>query len=289
MGSVKGKVWENPNSSKETGFFEGRVIAINPSKEELEKLLGTEVEKEVEYTSVDSDGKIKATVVFWLKNVKNGKLKSLRFYLKDEERTNSVREGEDKVRKKQYINTVGMTAWADSDTNLPSWFLGRPYRVANRGEEEFYNFVINWLNKLDLRDPESELYFDWGRLMRGDVRELKSQIKGDYDDTIVCLQTIKTVDKDGYPVDYEQIYNRKFLPGFVMKQIRLKSIDKNFITAAKNTNKNERSKLQKFVLDITDEQFGIREHFTLGELEEYDPSKNIMSGNKVISEDDADY
>lgn len=280
--SIKGKTRENKELIKETGFFEGQVVAVNPNKEELEKLLGTELDKDIEYTGTTEDGEKKLTISFWLKVTKTGRLKNLRFYLEDVERVSN-----DKV-KKQYINDVGATSWSDKEENLPDWFKQRQYRVARRGEEELYNFVINWLNKLDTKDAEAVLSFDWEKLIRGNVKEIKEQIGGEYEGTLVCLSYVRTVDKEGEVAEYEQVYNKEFLPGYVMKQIRLKKIDKPFIETAKSTERKKRSKLQKFVLNIVDDQYGIKDYYTLGELEEYDASKNIAARDDV-KEDDTSY
>lgn len=284
--SIKGKAREQKEFVKKTGFFEGEVIAINPTRDKLEKILSTTLEKDPEYLSKEEkDGKeiVKCSIVAWVKDVKSGELRNIRFFLKNVEK-----ENKDKT-KKQYINSVGMTTWADNEDNLQDWFVSRPYRVAHEGEEELYNFAVTWLNKLDTRDPETVLSFDWSKLIQGNVKEIADQITGEYSGTICCLVTMRTVDKEGQPMEYEQVYNKEFLPGYTMKQIRLRRIDDNFIEGAKATEKKKRSKLQKFVLNITDLQYGIKDHFTLGELTPYDSSKNITAGNAVISEDDTDY
>ncbi len=74
-----------------------------------------------------------------------------------------------------------------------------------------------------------------------------------------------------------------------MKQVRLKKVDADFITKAKATERKKRSLLQRFVLGVKDSQFGIKDYFTLGELEEYDPAKNPVAGDKVLAEDDTSY
>lgn len=281
--SIKGKAREEKLFVKETGFFEGEVVAINPSREKLEKLLNTTLEKDPEYLSKDENGKVRLNLTIWVKDVNTGKLRSTRFFLKDVERGNK-----DKT-KLQYINDVGMTTWADSEDNLQEWFKSRPYRVAHEGEEEMYNFAVTWLNKLDTRDAETVLDFDWSKLMKGNIKEIADQVGGEYAGTICQLVTMRITDKEGQPMEYEQVYNKEFLPGYTMKQIRLKKIDSAFIESAKLTERKKRSKLQKFVLNIMDSQYGIKDHFTLGELTPYDPSKNIASGDKIISDDDASY
>jgi len=284
--SIKGKAREQKEFVKKTGFFEGEVIAINPDREKLEKILSTTLEKDPEYLGKeDKDGReiVKLNIVAWIRDVKTGELRSIRFFLKDVEK-----ENKDKT-KKQYINDVGMTTWADDPKNLADWFTSRSYRVAHEGEEELYNFAITWLNKLDTRDAETVLAFDWTKLMRGNVKEIADQINGEYSGTICCLVTMRTVDKEGAPMEYEQVYNKEFLPGYAMKQIRLRKIDNSFIEGARGTEKKKRTKLQKFVLNIVDPQYGIKDHFTLGELTPYDSTKNITSGNSVIAEDDTSY
>jgi hypothetical protein len=281
--SIKGKAREQKEFVKKTGFFEGEVIAINPDREKLEKILGTTLEKDPEYLSTDENGTVKLNLVAWVRDVKGGELRNIRFFLKD-----VLRENKDKT-KRQYINDVGMTTWADTEKNLPEWFTSRQYRVAHEGEEELYNFAVTWLNKLDTRDVETILSFDWSKLMKGNVKEIADQIAGEYSGTICCLVTMRTTDKEGQPMEYEQVYNKEFLPGYAMKQIRLRKIDENFVDSAKATEKKKRSKLQKFVLSVTDAQYGVKDQFTLGELTPYDPSKNITAGNSPIADEDSSY
>jgi len=298
--SVQGKTKENVEFSKKTGFFEGKVVAINPNKEELAKMLGVEIENEPEYTVTEEvEGKEvkKAQIVFWLKDEveREGShgYRSARFWLKDLERTNAITEDElaagTKIRKKQYINSIGTTTWADKAENIQDWFKERSYRVAKIGEEELYGFIAAWLNKLDRQDKDTLLSFDWNRLINGNVKELKDQMGGEYDDTVVALVVVRSVDKDGEKKEYEQVYTRKFMPGFAMKQVRVKKVDADFIAKAKVTERKKRSMLQRFVLEVTDSQHGIKDYYTLGELEDYDPTKNPVASDKVLAEDDTSY
>jgi hypothetical protein len=277
--SIKGKARDQKEFVKETGFFEGEVIAINPTKEVLEKILATTLEKDPEYLGEDNGVK-RLNLTIWVKNVINGRLRNIRFFLKDVERTNKDNT------KKQYINDVGMTAWSDSESNLQDWFKSRPYRVAHEGEEELYNFAVTWLNKLDTRDADTVLHFDWSKLMKGNVKELSDQINGEYCGTVCPLVTIRTSDKEGQPIEYEQVYNKEFLPGYAIKQIRLRKIDDEFIEAARTTERKKRTKLQKFILNVTDPSYGVKDFYTLGEVVPYDASKNITAGNSVKFEDD---
>lgn len=299
MSAVKGKVRENQEFTKETGFFEGKVVAINPSKQELEKLLKRDLENDTEYVGSEilpahlgSKEVKKSQVVFWVEDVTTGKLRDIRFFLKDMDRvTSPAKEGEaPKVEKKQYINSVGVTTWSDSEDNLPDWFKERSYRVAKSGEEELYGFVVAWLNKLDRKDPDTLLSFDFKKLINGDVRELKAQMGCEYEGTIAPLVIVREVKKEGEEKKYfEQVYSKNVLPGFAMKQVRAAKIDSEFIQKAKNADRKKRSVLQRFVLDITDNQYGIKDFFSLGELEAFDPSKHPIASGKTLVEDDTSY
>lgn len=293
MSAVQGKVRENREFTKQTGFFEGKVVAINPSKEKIEKMLGTELDEDPVYIS-EEEGVAKAQIVFWIKDMKAEEgqgYRSVRFFLKDVQRENKISEEDKatKVKKKQYINSIGLTTWADNSANLPEWFVERDFRVAMEGEEELYGFVTAWLNQLDRKDKDTLLAFDFRRLIQGNIKELTELIGSDYEGTIVCLVTVRKVEKDGESKEYEQIYNRDFMPGFAMKQVRLKTIDAEFIERAKATERKKRSVLQRFVLKVTDSQYGIKDFYTLGELEEYDPTKNPVNSDKVLMDGDTEY
>lgn len=296
--SVQGKTKENVEFTKKTGFFEGKVVAINPTKSELEKMLSVEIDNEIDYTSTEEiEGKEvkRSQIVFWVKDEveREGShgYRSIRFFLKDLDRTNTIKPEEEgtKVRKRQYINSIGITTWADSVDNLQDWFKERDFRVARVGEEELYTFIGSWLNKLDRKDKDTLLAFDWKRLISGNVKELTDQIGGEYDATVVALVTIRVVEKEGEKKEYEQVYSRDFMPGFAMKQVRTKKVDADFIAKAKITERKKRSLLQRFVLGVTDSQFGVKDYYSLGELEDYDPTKNPVASDKVLAEDDTSY
>lgn len=291
MSAVQGPKRELKEFNKKTGFFEAQVVCFNPDRETLEKMLGVEIEKDPEYLSTDDKGNTKLNIVVWLKDVKTGDLHNVRFFLKDVIRENTVKDGEDKPKKKQYINDVGLATWADKEVNLPDWFKDRDYRLAHEGEEELYNFASNWLSEVDLRKPEAKLSFDWKKLMKGSVREIAEQSGGGYDKNIVCLSVVRTVSKDGEIKEYGQVYNREFLPEFVMKQIRMRTLsDEEFLDTALNTDKKKRSRFQKFFINVKDPKFGCKDYYTLRELEDYDPTKNVAASDKTsISEGDTSY
>jgi hypothetical protein len=110
--SIKGKAREQKEFVKKTGFFEGEVIAINPDREKLEKILGTTLEKDPEYLSTDENGTVKLNLVAWVRDVKGGELRNIRFFLKD-----VLRENKDKT-KRQYILILEMLRLSYHSTGL---------------------------------------------------------------------------------------------------------------------------------------------------------------------------
>ena len=282
--SVTGKVREVKEWKKSTGFFEAEVLCFNPDREKLEQLLGVTLDKDPEYLGQASeevelaDGSKKTIpytrldIVVWVKDVKTDAKRSIRFYLRDLPKIK-----QDKT-KAQYINNIGTLSWADKDENLPDWFKQRPFRKAHQGEENLYAFVTNWLGKVDFKDPDASLDFDWSRLMKGNVTELNQQINSDYAQTITCLCLISVNDKSGEKKEYEQVYNEGFMPGYCMKEVRLKTLsDDEYVKKAIATEKKKRSKLQRFMIDIFEPEHGIKDYFTTGELKEYDPKDNIVA------------
>lgn len=276
MSAVQGKLREKKDFSRQIGVFEGKVISINPSREELEKLLDTEIEKDPEYLKEDEkDGKQKLTVSVWLQDVLSKRLFNVRFFLKDAYRENK------NGSKFQYINTTGSTSWADEPANLPKWFLegGREHRKAHIGEEELYNFVKSWLNSLDMRDAESKLDFEWKKLMKGNIKEISDCIGCKFDESVVALATVRTAENnEGEAVDYQQVYNRKFLPGYTMKFFRVggRKIPKM---------------VTKFIEEVEDPEYGCKEFYglELKELHEYNPAENIATGDDTaVSTDGPD-
>lgn len=280
--SVQGKKREIKSFEKSVGLFESEVVAINPSREELEKLLGIpELKDDPIYLKEDEkDGAQKLNVTIWLKEVMSGQLFNVRFYLKD-----AYRENKDKT-KSQYINTSGSTSWADEPENLPAWFLkdDRENRKAHIGEEELYNFCRSWLAQLDTRDPDTKIEFDWKKLMKGNVKELidligDSEAEDNYTGTVVALATIRTADNaEGEPTDYQQVYNRNFLPGYTMRFFKLGG-------------KKRPKMVDKFIESVEDPEYGCKEFYglELKPLHVYNPEENIAREvSTAISEDGPD-
>jgi hypothetical protein len=289
MSNIGGKKRENtslPELVKKVGLFEATVIAVNPNLEEFKKILDIELKEDskiTEYLGITKDGNKYIRLDFWLEEVKNKDKFKVTFFLEDREREN--KDG----TKKQYINNVGVCAWADDPNNLPEWFSARDYRVAYIGEEEFYNFMRTWLSQLDYREAETVLQLDWKKLLKGNVRDIETEIDGEWCNNIVALATISTREKDGEIKEYQNIYNKAFLPQYTLKQFRIMNYAEAKVQENLKAKKPKDLKThERFVLNVTGE-YGCKDYFILKDIEEYNPEDNIAASDKVISEDGDDY
>lgn len=287
IGGKKREATSLPDFKKFVGLFEAKVIAVNPTTEEYKDLLNIELKedsKTTEYLGKSEDGNTTLRLEFWLEEVKTQNKLKVTFYLEDKEKTNKDET------KTQYINNVGVCSWAADVNDLPNWFMKREYRPAYIGEEELYNFLRCWLGNLDYREAETILEIDWKKLMKGNVKDLKNEIDGEWCTNVVALATIRTVVKDGEAKEYQGVYNKAFLPPYSLKQFKLVDYSKNDAISKLRFKKSADLKPhERFVVNVTGE-YGCRDYFILKDLVEYDPSYNMVASDAaMVSEDDADF
>lgn len=286
IGGNKRQSTGESNFSKKVGLFEAKVVAINPTIEEFKDKLGIELKedsKAVDYLGTSQDGNKTVRIDVWLEEVKNKDKFKVVFFLENKEREN--KDG----TKKQYINSVGSCSWADDENNLPKWFTEREYRVAYMGEEDLYNFMRTWLGDLDYRDAETTLQLDWTKLMKGNTKDLRDQINGEWCTNIVALATVKTVEKDGELKEYQGVYNKAFLPAYTLKQFRLIDFsNSNTLKQLREKKSKDLKPHERFVLGITGE-YGCKEFYTFKDIAEYNADDNLVASDKVLEEDDSDF
>lgn len=287
---IGGKKRENTGSGdsvKKVGLFEANVIAINPSIEEYKDKLGIELKedsKAAEYLGETKDGNSYLRIDVWLQRVNQDDKFKVSFFLEDKEREN--KDG----TKKQYINSIGMCSWAADENDLAEWFTkGRDFRVAYVGEEDFYNFMRTWLADLDYRDVDTVLQLEWKKLMRGNVKDLKDQINGEWSKSIVALATVIVKERDGDSKEYQGIYNKAFIGGYALKQFRLVDYgDRRTQESLKNKKPKDLKAHEKFVVNVIGE-YGCKDYYTLKDLQDYNADDNLVASDAFISEDGDDY
>jgi len=289
IGGKKRENTGNGDSTRKVGLFEANVVAINPTIEEYKEILGIDLKedsKAAEYLGETKDGNTYVRIDVWLKDVKDDTQQPLKvsFFLEDKEREN--KDG----TKKQYINSIGMCSWAGDENDLAEWFTKkRDYRVAYTGEEDLYNFMRTWLADLDYRDVDTVLQLEWKKLMRGNLKDLKDQINGEWCGTVGALATIIVKERDGESKEYQGIYNKAFLYGGSLKQFRLVDYsNKKTLESLKNKKPKELKNHEKFIVNVTGE-YGCKDYYILKDLQDYNPDDNLVASDAYISEDGDDY
>jgi hypothetical protein len=304
--SIGGKVREQKefaDFTKMVGVGEFEVVAVNPDAEQWQELTGQEPKedsKQFEYLGESEDGNKTVRISLYLREVKNKAIFNVSFFLEDRERENKE---EAEVRKHQWINDQGNCTWLPQnkkEKDLPEWFAkDRDVRIALSGEEELYSFLRAWLQKLDYRDASTVLALDTKKLFKGNVKDIRDQVGGEYSGTVLCLATVKTKEVDGQTKSYQVINNRNFLPGFNIKNFNKKftPADAQQITdVLKGEDKAAKKKIkpfERFIAQVLDAEYGVKEYFgsTLGLLQEYRESDDVAAGEAVanVADDDSSY
>lgn len=272
------------------GLTSVAIVAINPSRKELNKLLGREDkddDQEIDYVDEYNDvARVRMSI--WLRDQVNDNLYVHSFNILNKERMNKTED------KYQFINSTCTTSWVDEEENLPEWFthftdfktkevLGsKTYRKALQGEDELANLIRAWLGKLNWNHVDTEVEINTKDLFAGKFKELQAQIDGDYDTPFTILMGVRTVEpkegEEGETKQYQAIYGKSFLPGSFIKYI---NNDMKF--------PNERtSKIwNKFSEEVTGE-YGANFYTELEPLAEYDRSRDLAASAEKKQEVDAD-
>lgn len=287
--------------TKNVGVFEGKVVAINPSKLELENLLGTTIDKDVNYvgSKVENGETIQTLrLSFWLQDVVGKTLKNISFFVENRPRVN--RNG----NKYQYVNQVGRTAWGEisqDGADLPKFFTkftdkdkreigDASYRKALIGEEEVMNFVRCWLG-YDYFSPETNILLNWSKLFNGNYKELLDGLKSDLENTIVALATVRVV-RDPHTdeiKEYQSIYNKEFLPGYAIKMFRSVRYTPEKIDILRTKENKKLQPHERFILNISDREYGCKDRYTLDTLKDYKAEEFFENSDRILEEDSSEY
>lgn len=211
------------------GMAAFNIIAVNPTKKELEELQGRDIENEPEYKSKNDDGVDIIRVTFYAKTNPEAKINNgielmlpISFILTKADRVGQT------SGKTQVIDKYGRTAWATSEDlaskAIPQYASGpanisKDYRPAYQGEEYLINFLKDWLNipaPANFKDgkwvmksnPEdSEVSLDMEALFKGNVTELQELIKLAPAYLVKAAVGIRTTDEGK---QYQAVFTRKF-------------------------------------------------------------------------------
>lgn len=228
------------------GIAPARIIAVNPTKEELCKIYNSENIQEPEYTKTltDSDGKeYKQTrISFIAKTIaeKNNGIETtykLDFFVDERPFIGS------QSQKAQIIDKYGQTAWGTreeiANKKIPVFKNGMQanidadYRIAKRGEADLTDFIKVLLNIPSTRvymnqqwvpntavNPEDCLcrFENIDKIINGDVKELKSIVS-----SLSANQFVKIVVGVKTTVDNKQVnvVYKKVLPPYTRSYDRI--------------------------------------------------------------------
>ena len=264
-----------------TGVASVLVKGVNPTKEELEKFYGRDIENAPEYigvAEVNGEQVPQVRLDFLVEadpdKYKNAEgqpigLKSrVTLFLRKANRVSSA-------GKMQIIDKYGRTAWATPQEiearQIPVYGNGKPanidadYSLAYNGEEDLIKFLIAYLNipscqryvngKWVMNDatklPDSEAMLDHiDDYFKGDVKELKNILSYQPNNKVKVLFGVRTAE-DGR--QYQTVYTRMFLKNNVTDYSRLdREVQETKASGALSTSEFDVTELHEYVVTPTD-------------------------------------
>ena len=199
---------------KYEGFGISKVLAVNPTKKELEAILGREIANEPTYVGKDENGVDRVKLSFVMQTVadKNAGIDIItigNMWLKKQTRISQT-------GKTQMIDKYGTVKWlTKDDLKAPvEAFDNASARPTCNGEEELTNFLRTYLNlkqaikynkdtgvwsfvEGNLADCECRIE-NVGKLFTGDVSEIRSAIADVPNNTINALYYTSQVEDKEY-------------------------------------------------------------------------------------------
>ena len=252
------KVNKQTNSEKTLFVGTGLVtpLIFNPSRSELDKVLGIErdadYEEKPEFEYVKEDVSLKTkkrdaqgnvlkdeegndvedeiftkklTVTVWVKENKTEEVFPMNFTLYDVDDVSST-------GKIKFVTQHGKSTYVDSAENLPSWFTQTPgkkkftlnYRPAKRGEASLLEFLAAWTN-ISPFDIESSLFLDnEKKFWNGDMKELNNLITDFEDNSVMANFGVRTKEEEteegSTTKEYQAISTKAFCQSSFMKFFR---------------------------------------------------------------------
>jgi hypothetical protein len=225
-----GKPSEESSFKLYQGVGAFKVVAINPTKKELEDM-GRTVNEEPTYIGKNDKGETTARIQVYVvtnpdSSVNNGVQITTSFMFN---LTRAKRVGSDSG-KIQVIDKFGRTAWATQEdinnkaipvySNGPANISG-DYRPVAIGEENLVNFLIAWLNIPSVMEynrtnntftmrkdtEECEVSIDLAKIFSGDFSELQEIVKLAKEFEVKGAFGVRTTDKG----QYQAVFTRMFL------------------------------------------------------------------------------
>lgn len=266
------------------------VLGVNPTKTELEKLYGTELENDPIYvgeTEVGPEGdkkKVAQIRLDYIVKTDESKCNGIEMTTKVSMfLANEYKYTKDKS-KVQVINKYGECTWLPIENakagTIPenlSWFEAAEFRPAFIGEEELVNFIKSYLgvpnksykdgrtgNIVELKDKsDAEARLDKiTNYFKGDISELKNILALQPNNRIKVMFGVKTTDDNK---QYQAAYTQKFLKNSITDYSKLdKDLQDRKAAGALANTKFSICPLKEYTVEPTD--FGTTTSFDNSEV-----------------------
>jgi len=232
-----------------------KILAFNPSKKELENILGKELERDTDYSIRENpDGTKSRALSFWFEN-SEGKIISERIYISD--KPISTKDGE----KFKFINKVGQISYfaktSEEIANNPKvnkWYNPEGMRKLKEGEDTLYlllqQFVrydsraegANWCETMDSIELTADALYNGNY---DGMRKFISYIQSN-DNQLIVLHTVRRRETDeGIRYNQQLIFREETMfrttDGQVMEWMlgKLKDFRSNQLSAGYDITKSD--------------------------------------------------
>lgn len=300
-----------------------RVVAINPDADKIKVLYNQdEASKEPDYfgtKDMDVPDRIETGEV--IKVTKTIKTCRIDVFFEDTKTKSVVKKSfflQDRafvkkdLSKQQFINNLGKTAWVDDPANLPEKFTQLKdkqgvvletiaFHPAIMGEAELVGFLDQWLS---INKKKSyTLSVETDNFFKGNFRELQSLIESDISSSVMGIYTVRAQDTESGVQFYQDLW-KEFLPAFAIKFFdginftpeKLKAIaDKALSLKDKIDNKVKidnndwLANWEKYVLAITDSEYGCKDAYSLEMAHDFDPETHFTAQAATIDTESNEY
>lgn len=277
---------ESTGFQKSVGINEFTVVAVNPTRSQLNKILGiedTDEQQEKEYLS-DKEGVSQVKLEFWLKD-SNGNHTPVTYTVKNAPSVS-------KADKPQFMNKMGDSSYAEGEMFLAEWFTNESkwtvknggLRKAFIGEAKLYEFLRAWQNRIEFdkvtKKPKiDEFSIDLKPVFKGNFKELQAMVGSELAGSVIMCQEVRVVDKEGEVKEYQGVYPYAVMPGYRAK------IVKNAI----GTGKWDTKALVNFKESIERSSNFYSNTGDLHWSQPYQPGANLATKSTEIATDDSSY
>lgn len=171
------------------------VIAVNPTKSELENILN------IKEGSIKKEPSYEGNLTFYLKSPKVDEFFSVIFWISDKHRHNNSGD------KAEFINNSAQTAWgSDLESINYEWFDKNTATAAYEGESNLMGFISAWANVR----AKDDCYFETrNQIFKGgsvnEIRQLITSLKNN----LVQVFTYIGQSQDGEKM-YQNVFTGKF-------------------------------------------------------------------------------